>query len=137
MQGVFVMLDVARREHVVVAPDEKAEDAGEQNVQHLCFEDRIVDQLVGAVVEEDVEGAVQEQDEKQGKQRQVGGGVPGSQAGGQNEGQMADDLQRSLPIVALIERIELVAGYGNAVPVYLDRFSILQRQSVGRHLDPL
>ena len=133
MQRVFVVLDVAGGKHVVISPDEKAEDAGEQDVERPRFEDCVVDQLVGAVKEKDVEGAVREQDQEQGKQRHAGGCEPGGKACQQDEGQMADDLQRAKPVAALIERGQFGAGQGHAVPVNLYGTSIALGRCVGRH----
>ena len=51
-----------------------------RTLSDLVFEDCVVDQLVGAVKEKDVEGAVCEQDQEQGKQRHAGGCEPGGNA---------------------------------------------------------
>ena len=91
---------------------------------------------MGAVVEKDVKGTVQKQDQEQRKQRQMRSRIPGREAGHRNQAQMAGDLQRTLPVIALIERVEFCARHGNAIPGDLHRISILPRRFGGSHLVP-
>ena len=92
VQGVLVVLGVTGPEMDVVVRAEKAEQAQEEVVEGLAFEDCGVTQFVEAVEQKGVERAVEKEDQQQPRQGQVLRCVPSPCARRRQQTQMPQRL---------------------------------------------